>query len=108
LIITLTKEIKIMSDLKGSDLTRKLLSNGRKSVQCVVSDDSDEDALASIDSNGYGYIADIASNDAGMFRTVGGLPWLCAVPIAIKAMTYEDVGLADELASIDIDLDIKD
>lgn len=71
--------------LTGSDLTRKMLTDGESSVLCYVSDTSDDQAVKGrITKEAVGY-------KDGWFITDGILPWLHAVPV--EAAPAEEVTL---------------
>ncbi len=87
----MTKGLKMNNKLTGSDLTRAMLARGDEQVWCAVDDESDDIAVTDHESNDF--TAHIASYQDGKFFSTSGMPWLCAVPVKIVALTQEEVGL---------------
>lgn len=79
------------NELKGSDLTRAMLSRGDKKIWCAVCDDSDEQAM--MDHYGNDFTAYIVSFCDGYFYCSSGMPWGYAVPIKVSAVMQCEVGI---------------
>lgn len=74
--------------LKGSDLTREMLTRGDQRIWCAVCDENDEQAM--MDHCGNDFTAYIVSFHDGYFYCSAGTPWRFAVPIKIsEVMEYE-------------------
>lgn len=71
--ITIKLKDEIPLPLAGSDLTRKLLADGRKAILCYVSEDYDQEGVGSL------RVRLIRSFDGKFFRTIGGSPHKYAV-----------------------------
>ncbi|AMN50655.1 hypothetical protein [Psychrobacter sp. P2G3] len=79
------------NNLVGSDLTRAMLSRGDKQVWCAVSNDSDEQANITINSEDYSCIHRITSFDDGCFFCNRGISWVCAVPVKRVEISQNEV-----------------
>ncbi|CAN6960952.1 hypothetical protein [Psychrobacter immobilis] len=79
------------NELKGSDLTRAMLTRGDKEIWCAVCDNSDEQAM--MDHYGNDFTAYIVSYYDGYFYCSSGTPWGYAVPIKISAVMQYEVGI---------------
>ena len=83
-----------MSDiLSGSDLTRAILEHDNKEVLCVVSNESDNQAMTSIISADQPCVFRIASFYNDRFVCKNGNLWQYAVPVKKVALTQAEVGL---------------
>ncbi len=76
--------------LKGSELTRAMLKAGHQEIWCAVDDSSDQEAMSNLTNNDF--TARIESMKDDFFYCTGGMAWLCAVPIKIRALTYAEAG----------------
>ena len=76
------RHLRKPKQLTGSDLTRKMLADGKISVLCYVSDASDSQAVK-------GRITrEIVGYKYGWFRADNGFsPWLYAVPAIVEEVT---------------------
>lgn len=69
------------TNLVGSNLTSAMLNRGDVQVWCAVSNDSDEQAITTINNADYNCIQRITSFDGDYFFCSEGNPWVCAVPV---------------------------
>lgn len=76
--------------LKGSELTRAMLESGHQEIWCAVDDSCDKDTMLDLVNNDF--TAQIVSFYDGRFYCEGGMAWLCAVPIKIRALTHAEAG----------------
>ncbi|MEC5210673.1 hypothetical protein RCH20_001749 [Psychrobacter sp. PL15] len=81
------------NELTGSNLTRAMLDRGDKQVWCATSNDSDEDAMATINSADYSFLRHIISFDNNCFFCKEGHSWQHAVPVKKIALTQDELGL---------------
>ena len=79
--------------LRGSGLTCAMLARGDKQVLCAVSNESDEQAMASIDSAEYDLLRHIISFDNDKFSCKEGVEWQCAIPVKKVELFYDDINL---------------
>ena len=81
------------SRLRGSVLTCAMLARGDKQVLCAVSNESDEQAMASIDSTEYDSLRHIISFENDKFSCKEGVEWQCAIPAKKVELLYDDINL---------------
>lgn len=77
-LVALEKQVEELTakpKLKGSDLTRKLLAEGLKEIDCYVDDESDDIAV------NEGFIKKIIGSSDGFFHTNSVASWRYAVPV---------------------------
>ena len=74
--------------LTGSDLTRAMLEHDYQKIWCAVDDESDQQATSNL--NGNDFTAYIVKFQNGYFYCDGGMQWLYAVPIKVRAITYSE------------------
>ena len=74
--------------LTGSDLTRAMLERDDPKIWCAVDDESDQQATSYLKGNDF--TAYIVKFQNGYFYCDGGMEWLYAVPIKIRAITYTE------------------
>ncbi|AMN68550.1 MULTISPECIES: hypothetical protein [unclassified Psychrobacter] len=79
------------NNLVGSDLTRAMLSRGDKQVWCAVSNDSDEQAITTINNANYSGIHRIVSFNSEYLICSEGNLWVCAVPVKRIEMRQSEV-----------------
>lgn len=80
-------------NLSYSNLVRKMLEEGRNSVRCIVSNDSDEHAMTILDNAEHSFFKHIVSFRDGHFFCQDRTAWKYAVPIKKVEMTQQEVGL---------------
>jgi hypothetical protein len=74
--------------LTGSYLTRAMLERDYQNIWCAVDDESDQQATSYLKGNDF--TAYIVKFQNGYFYCDGGMEWLYAVPIKIRAITYTE------------------
>ena len=74
--------------LTGSYLTRAMLERDYQNIWCAVGDESDQQATSYLKGNDF--TAYIVKFQNGYFYCDGGMEWLYAVPIKIRAITYTE------------------
>lgn len=79
--------------LSGSVLTCAMLARGDKQVLCAVSNESDDQAMAMIDSAEFDSLRHIVSFNNGKFFCKEGVAWQCAIPVKKTELVYSDIKL---------------
>jgi len=79
--------------LIGSDLTRVMLERGNEQVWCAVSNDSEQDAMATIRNIDGNFIMHIVSFEDGCFLCKKEATWKYAIPIKKTKLTQDEAGL---------------
>ena len=74
--------------LTGSYLTRAMLERDYQNIWCAVDDESDQQATSYLKGNDF--TAYIVKFQNVYFYCDGGMEWLYAVPIKIRAITYTE------------------
>jgi len=79
--------------LLGNELTRAMLARGDEQVWCAVSNESHEQAMATIRNINGDFIVHILGLEDGCFICKEGGTWRYAVPIKKTPLTQDEVGL---------------
>lgn len=80
------------NNLVGSDLARAMLNRGDKQVWCAVSNDSDGQALTTINEADYSCIYPIVTYTNDYFVCNEGKPWKYAVPVRRVELSQNEIG----------------
>lgn len=79
-------------ELKGSNLASAMLEDGDEKVWCVVSNDSDEHAMATINNADHSFLRHVVSFNNNYFFCEDETSWQYAVPVKKVEITQQDAG----------------